>query len=93
MEWNYGQSPKYNFRKKTRLPSGGIEALLQVEDGIITSARLYGDYFGACDIGEIEKLLCGTKHSHDGISRALSGVEISRYFLGATFSDLVSALY
>ncbi|NLK39944.1 MAG: lipoate--protein ligase [Clostridiales bacterium] len=92
-EWNYGQSPKYNFKKKMRLPSGGMEAFLQVENGIITNARLFGDYFGERDIGELETLLIGVKHNPDEMSLALQNIDINKYFLGATRRDIVAALY
>lgn len=92
-EWNYGQSPKYNFKKKMRLSSGGMEALLQVENGVITHVRLFGDYFGERDIGELEKRLIGVKHQPEEIDRVLQDIEIGRYFLGATREDIVAALY
>lgn len=92
-EWNYGQSPKYNFTKKVRLPSGGIEAVLQVEDGIIKNVRLFGDYFGERDIGELERMLTGVKHLPSDIDAALNNIDIGKYFLGAQRSDIVAALY
>ncbi len=92
-EWNYGGSPKYNFTKKIRLQSGGLEAVLQIEDGKIANARLFGDYFGARDIAEIESLLVGVRHNKEEIFAALSAVDISQYFLGAEVYDILSALY
>lgn len=92
-EWNYGQSPKYNFRKKLRLSSGGMEALVQVEEGIIKSLRLYGDFFGVRDIGELEALLVGVKHAPDAVARALGDVDINQYFLGATRDDIAAVIF
>src|SRR5690606_23137944 len=45
-EWNYGNSPKFNIQRSKRFPIGEIDLRIYVEKGIISSFRIYGDFFG-----------------------------------------------
>ena len=43
-DWNFGNSPEYNFRKVIRTQhSGTLEFCLNVRNGIIVQTRIYGD--------------------------------------------------
>ncbi len=45
-EWNFGESPEFNIEKSKRFPAGKVETKIDVEDGIIKSMKIYGDFFG-----------------------------------------------
>ena len=87
-EWNFGYSPKYSFSKKMRFPVGSINACLEVKEGTITSAKLFGDFFGISDISDIEKALCGTLHREENISNILMKFKLSDYFGKITAEEL-----
>ncbi|HWQ46740.1 MAG TPA: lipoate--protein ligase, partial [Longilinea sp.] len=86
-EWNYGASPKYNARKSKRFECGEVTALMQVEKGLITCIKFYGDYFGGGESAEVEKLLVGWKVNEEDITAALEGVELGKYFRNMTFPE------
>ncbi len=89
-EWNYGHSPKYNFTKQTRFAGGSIEINFDVQNGIIQSAKIYGDFFGKRDVSDIEKALNGIRHSEEDIRSALSPYPLDEYFANISLEDIVS---
>ena len=91
-EWNFGNSPKYGFENAVKYPGGNIEFNLNVERGIIKDIKIYGDFFGKCDVSDIENALTGVKHSEEDIVKALSEVDIQNYFAGADIAVLVKGL-
>ena len=91
-EWNFGNSPKYGFKNDVKYPGGNIEFNLNVERGIIKDIKIYGDFFGKCDVSDIENALTGIKHSENDIVKALSKVDIQNYFAGADIEVLIKGL-
>ena len=91
-EWNYGNSPKYKFKNQIKYKGGNIEFNLNVEKGIITYVKIYGDFFSTCNISDIESALTGIKHNEADIKAALSKFNISDYFLGADINDITMGL-
>src|SRR5690606_22249322 len=70
-DWNYGKSPKFNLRFSHRFPVGQIEFRLDVNKGIITNCKIFGDFFGVGDIDEIENKLTGVQYERSAIAKAL----------------------
>jgi lipoate---protein ligase len=91
-EWNFGGSPKYSYINEVKYTGGNIEFHLNVEKGIITSIKIYGDFFGMGDITDIENVLTGVKHSENDLRHALSSVDIGNYFAGASIEDILNGL-
>lgn len=92
-EWNYGTSPKYSFSSTKKFPGGNVEFNLNVDKGIIKEIRLFGDYFGKCDVSEIERALTGVKHSEEDIRRVLLGYDINNYFSNISIDDLIEGMF
>ncbi|MCB0803567.1 MAG: lipoate--protein ligase [Flavobacteriales bacterium] len=92
-EWNYGNSPTYDFQQGIRTNGGTIEMNLNVKKGFITAVKIYGDFFGTKDIKDIEDALIGTKHDAESIKETLSKFEIESYFHKMTQEDLMSVLF
>jgi len=92
-EWNFGSSPKYNFSKSIRTACGTLEFYLQVEKGIIASARIYGDFFPASDPAELEQILSGLPHQEDTLLHRLKELDISRWFGSVTAEELLAGLF
>lgn len=88
-EWNYGNSPQYSFTNEKRFPSGSVEFNIEVTKGIITNAKLYGDFLGKYDIADIENSLIGIKHSEADIKNALSKFNLDNYFMNISLDNLV----
>ena len=91
-EWNFGNSPKFALTNELKYPGGNVEFNLNVDKGIITEIKFFGDFFGKKDVSFIEEKLTGIKHSEDAIREALKDVNINDYFLNATVDVLVDGI-
>ncbi|KKI55268.1 Lipoate-protein ligase A [Staphylococcus equorum subsp. equorum] len=79
-DWNYGRNPKYNFEREEKFEKGFVQIKLDVKQGRIEHARIFGDFFGEGDITELENALEGTLHEFDSIEEAFSNYDIYHYF-------------
>ncbi len=91
-EWNYGKSPNYELTNSIKYTGGNLEFYLNVDKGVIKDIRIYGDFFGRCDISDIEKSLIGINHNENVIKLALEKFEIQNFFSGATIDELVKGI-
>ncbi len=91
-EWNYGHSPRYNFSKRVRTAGGSLEATLEVVDGVIEEARIFGDYFSRREPGEIETALVGAAHQEAALRARLAPFEVADYFVNVGVDELLTAL-
>ena len=92
-EWNFGQSPEYNFRKVVKTGGGFVEFDLMVDKGIITSARIFGDFFSLGDTDEIEEALRGIAHTHEAVSQVLDTFDLGLYFSNISKEELLAAMF
>lgn len=93
-DWNFGNSPAYNFRKVIRTEnSGTLEFCMYVNNGVIKQARIYGDYFSHADPGEIESALTDILHEEEAIRKAVAQFEISDYFGKLTVDEFVKGWF
>lgn len=91
-DWVYGKNPEFNIKRNRRLATGKIEANIQVDNGIITDVKFFGDFFGVMDVEDIAKKLVGTKYSRKEISDVLGKEDINSYFLGAKLEEVVEII-
>lgn len=89
-EWNYGYSPKYSFRKESYISCGTVEVNLDIEEGIITRAKIYGDFFPLKPITEFEESLSGLRHSAEAITVFFATHEYGDWFPGSGIKELAS---
>ena len=73
-EWNFGYSPKYEFSNGLEIAGKSLKIELKTEKGIITKAKLSGDYFSVQDARTIGLKLEGKRHYYEDI--ALLGNEL-----------------
>ena len=92
-DWNYGKSPAFGLKRETRYPGGCIDALLDVEKGIIKHVKFYGDFFGQHDISELEKTLEGVEYRPEAILKRLQEVNVGNFFIHFTPEELTALLY
>lgn len=92
-EWNFGYSPKYTLKREHYLAAGTIDVNLNIKDGIINKARIWGDFFGRREIGELEERLIGVKHKEDELGRVLSQLEIGEYISGVDLDELIGCFF
>ncbi|QVY62809.1 lipoate--protein ligase [Cytobacillus gottheilii] len=92
-DWNYGKSPKFDLQHSHRFPVGSIDIRLNVNKGIIEECKIYGDFFGVGDVGEIEGKLTGLRYERAAIDEALKGTDIKHYFGNITMEDFLQLIY
>ena len=92
-EWNYGASPSYNISKCKKFPAGNLEVFMNVTGGKIRETRIFGDFFGECDVSDIENSLTDLPYEESAIRKKLFEFELSRYISGIGIDDLLSLLF
>lgn len=92
-DWNFSQSPAYNFARDERFPFGVVQVRMEVSEGVIGSIRLFGDYFGKADIAALEAKLTGVTHEPSAVAAALDGVAVGQYIDGLTADTLAALLF
>ena len=92
-DWNFGYSPKYNFKKSIRTSGGKVEFNFDVQNGIIKQSAIYGDFFSHANIQELEQALTDIPHREHEVLQALAKFEIRKYFKNITLEELIPALF
>lgn len=92
-DWNYGKSPKFNVKHSHRFPVGGIDVRLQVENGLVEDAKIFGDFFGVGDVSEVEKAITGVKYERNALDEAISDIDIPKLLGGITKDEFLKLIY
>jgi len=92
-EWNYGRSPAYNFQQTKRFDCGTVDLRLNVKDGVIDEAVLYGDFFGVMDKSSLEQAVVGHRHRPQDIEQALAGLDVGSYVSGLDKAQLLELFF
>lgn len=88
-DWNFGFSPQYNFKKAIKVPAGFIEVHLDVVKGLIEKARIFGDFFAARPIEQLEEQLIGRRHDRTELQQLLSDVPLTDFFGKVTADEIL----
>lgn len=94
-EWNWGASPPSSLKKTRRFPWGNIEICLDLENGVIKKAALYGDFFSDAaqegkTLDELARAMQGKRHQSPELRALLESLPLARIFLGAAKDELVA---
>ncbi|GAY73680.1 lipoate--protein ligase [Lentilactobacillus kosonis] len=92
-DWVYGNSPEFTVKKRQHFNSGTIDARFVVDDGKVTTAKFYGDFFGPKDAAELAEKLVGVKFERAEVEKVLDTVDVNQYFSGITKDDLLELLF
>ena len=92
-QWNYGNSPKYSFSKTEYLPCGTVEISLEICDGRIINAAVYGDFFSIRPKEEFIALLLGKEHSETALMTLFKSISINDYFVGTDADELIRCFF
>jgi lipoate-protein ligase A len=87
-DWNFGYSPKYSFSRSFRTTGGTVEVHLDVREGRIEAARIFGDFFGIRPVADIETALRGVRHEREEIAGVLAGFNLTEYMAGIGIEEL-----
>ena len=89
-EWNFGSSPAYDYRKRSRFSGGSVTLELSISRGRINSARITGDFFGVRPVSELEALLKNVEFRPSAVRNALASVVMEDFMLGVSPEDFLS---
>lgn len=92
-EWNYGQSPSFEIERNGRYEGGGISIRLNVEEGLIKTIKIFGDFLGVEDISGLEQQLVGIKYTKDAVEQRLNSIHLDDYLLKITAQDIAACLF
>ena len=90
--WNYGENPRSNVQRDRRFSGGEIDVRLDVQDGRIAGMRIFGDFMGRRDVGELEARLLGVLYERDAMMDALAEVDLAEFFTGIGRDEVLSIL-
>ncbi|MBF0596029.1 lipoate--protein ligase [Faecalibacter rhinopitheci] len=89
-DWNFGFSPKYNFKNAKKIPAGFIEVHLDVErGGTINKAKIFGDFFASESIEDFEALLIGKNHDYNELNALFETIDLTNYFGKVTKNEIL----
>ena len=89
-DWNYGESPEFDYKNYKRFPFGSIDVRLQVKGGIVSDIKIYGDFFGTEDIAKLEETMRGLKYDREIIKEALKDQPLEKYFGSITQDEFLN---
>lgn len=89
-EWNYGNSPEFNYEKSAKFTGGNVTLSLNIRKGIIISADFSGDFFSRTDVAILEQMLTNADLSLTNISNILESLPVSEMFLNITQDEILS---
>ncbi|HML45866.1 MAG TPA: lipoate protein ligase C-terminal domain-containing protein, partial [Clostridia bacterium] len=91
-DWNWGVSLPYAWQRRERLPQGGYEVSLEIEDGVIRAARLQGDFMAVLPVQLLTDALAGVAHTPQAIEEALRPLPIEEITGGLSLEVLCGLL-
>ncbi|HEY2067380.1 MAG TPA: lipoate--protein ligase [Gemmatimonadaceae bacterium] len=91
-EWNYGENPPCNVQRSRRFPAGELDVRLNVSAGRVAGVRVFGDYMGREDVGDVERRLIGLPYQRSALTDALSDLTLSDYFGDIAREDVLDLL-
>lgn len=93
-DWNYGESPKFDLERSERIEGvGTVEVKLDVDKGVITNIKIYGDFFGMGEISDVEEKLTDVKYDHESIKKVLEDIDLKTYIGDVTAEELTELIY
>lgn len=92
-DWNYGRSPEFNLERQKRFAIGSIEVRLDVADGKIEKAKIFGDFFGLGEIKDVEDQLIGTRYDKKALEECIDHIDLTHYFGNITKEDFLELIY
>lgn len=91
--WNYGESPAFTVEKYGRYEGGGVSFRLNIDNGLIQSVKIFGDFLGTKDIVDVEQALMNTPFESSAVKAKLVQLNLDEYFLKITLENVLSCLF
>lgn len=92
-EWNYGESPNFNYKNYKKFPFGSIEVRFDVHNGIIKESKIFGDFFGTMDVKLLEAKLNGLKYNRETLEDELKDEPLDKYFGNISLNEFLDLIF
>ena len=94
-EWNFGNSPQYDFSKTIRTAGGNLQVNLHIKNGSISEMKISGDFFVVRDneIEKFEKLFENQLYNEDNLKQLFTGIRTEDFLLNITNEDMLAAMF
>lgn len=92
-EWNFGKSPKFNYKNSKKFDAGFLDVRINAEDGVIKNCKFYGDFFGTEDVKTLEEHLIGLRYEKNDINAIIKDMDLTIYFGKISKDDLLNILF
>jgi lipoyltransferase and lipoate-protein ligase len=96
-KWNYGESPKYSFKKIVKLSGGVVEIYISVDHGYIKDIQIFGDYFFTLPtenfIAIFKDINNPIKYDKETISQVLDKIDIPSFFNNISKEELLEIFF
>jgi len=92
-EWNFGYSPKYDFRRELAANNQRTGIHIRAEKGVIREISITGDLLHDRAGEEIAQALLGVRHDPEAISRRLSEWMLNDHFTGLTKKEFIAGMF
>lgn len=92
-EWNYGESPQFDFHNKAWFAGGELEVGICVTDGRIEKAVFYGDFMALRSLDEVAEALEGCLFKKESIKLILSEIPLAEYFGTIKINEILSVIF
>jgi lipoate-protein ligase A len=89
-DWNYGNAPEFDLTRSCRFDGGEVQVHMNVQEGIITDIKFFGDFMSMRDISEVEEKLKGQKFRQQDVRDALLQIDLKEYFGSISLKDILS---
>ncbi len=89
-EWNYGNSPIFNYEKSSKFAGGSVTLHLEIQKGKITNIRFSGDFFSRQEVSSLEKAFINAEISSANINSILANFDIPELFINITPDEIKS---
>lgn len=89
----YGHSQEADFRCKSKLPCGTVEANLRIDHGLIERITFSGDFLFDTPAEELAAKMTGLRFEPSAVKDFLVAQDVARYFRGASADELADLLF
>ncbi|MBU5427268.1 lipoate--protein ligase [Tissierella pigra] len=92
-EWNYGESPKSNYKNYKRFPFGSIDIRFNVVNGLIEEIKIYGDFFGTEDVKLLEDKLNKVRYDKKEVQNVIKDQPLQKYFGNISEEEFINLMF
>ena len=91
-DWNYGESPEFDYKNYKRFPFGSIEIRFQIKNGMVEETKIFGDFFGTEDVTRLQDKIKGQKYERESFERLFEHESLEKYFGNISKDEFINLI-